>query len=194
METNLNTSSAALIKNKNRFSSISIGLHWLMLLLLVAAYATIELKGFFPKGGDVRQALKPLHSVLGITILMLVIVRIAYNAFQESPAIVPKPPQWQLFSSRMMHYVLYLFLVVVPVIGWLMLSAKGKPIAFFGFELPALIGPDRAFGKRLENLHETLAQAGYFLIGAHAIAALVHHYVLHDNTLIRMLPKFNNGK
>lgn len=190
----MNTSSTALIKHQSRFSSVSIGLHWLMLLVLVAVYATIELKGFFPKGGDLRQALKPLHSGLGITILILVIIRIINNAFQESPAIVPKPPRWQLLSSKMMHYLLYLFLVVVSVVGWLMMSAKGKPIAFFGFELPALIGPDRAFGKRLENLHETLAHVGYFLIGTHALAALVHHHILHDNTLVRMLPNLKNRK
>ncbi len=190
----MDTSTAAPAKHSSRFSSISIGLHWLMVVLLIVVYATVELKGLFPKGSDLRQALKPLHSGLGIAILILVTIRIAYNAFQVTPAIVPKPPRWQHLSSKLMHYVLYLFLVGVPVVGWLMLSAKGKPIIFFGLELPALIGPDRAFGKRLENLHETLAQAGYFLIGLHALAALFHHYIVRDNTLVRMLPALKNGK
>lgn len=190
----MNTSSAALVKHSSRFSSISIGLHWLMLVLLIVVYATVELKGFFLKGGDVRQALKPLHSGLGIAILMLVTIRIVYNVLQVTPAIFPKPPRWQYFFGKLMHYTLYLFLVVVPVVGWLMLSAKGKQIAFFGLDLPALIGQDRAFGKRLENLHETLAQAGYFLIGIHAFAALFHHYIIRDNTLVRMLPVLKIGK
>lgn len=190
----MKTSSSALAKHPSRFSSISIGLHWFMLVLIMVVYATVELKGFLPKGGDLRQALKPLHSGLGITILLLVAIRIVYNSLQVTPAILPKPPHWQHLFGKMMHYALYIFLVVVPVAGWLMLSAKGKPIAFFGLELPALIGPDRALGKQLENLHETLAQVGYFLIGLHALAALFHHYIVRDNTLVRMLPALKNRK
>jgi cytochrome b561 len=190
----VNKSTAAPVKQSSRFSSISIGLHWLMVTLLIVVYATVELKGLFPKGSDLRQALKPLHSGLGIAILILVTIRIAYNVFQVTPAILPKPPRWQHLSSKLMHCVLYLFLVVVPVVGWLMMSAKGKPVIFFGLDVPALIGPDRAFGKRLENLHETLAQAGYFLIGLHALAALFHHYIVRDNTLVRMLPTLKSEK
>lgn len=177
-----------------RFSQISISLHWLMLILIAMVYATVELKGLFPKGGDFRQLLKPLHSGLGIVILMLVIVRIAYNIGRASPPIVPSPPVWQKLAGKLTHYLLYLFMVAVPVLGWLMLSAKGKPIPFFGLELPALIGSDRNLGKRLENLHETFAQVGYFFIGLHAIAALFHHYIARDNTLIRMLPSLGRRK
>ena len=181
-------------KQSVHFSKISISLHWLMLVLIVAVYATAELKGLFPKGGDFRQALKPLHSGLGISILILVTVRIAYNAFQSTPPIVPSPPEWQRLSGKLMHYLLYVFMIAVPVLGWLMLSAKGKPIPFFGLELPALVGANRVLGKRLENLHETFAQAGYFLIGLHAIAALFHHYIVSDNTLERMLPGLGKRK
>jgi cytochrome b561 len=59
-------------------------------------------------------------------------------------------------------------------------------ISFFGAPLPALVGVNEAFAERTEELHETLATAGYFLIGLHALAALFHHYVQRDNTLKRM--------
>jgi cytochrome b561 len=79
-------------------------------------------------------------------------------------------------------------MVVLPLIGWLMLSAAGKPIPFFAWELPPLLAPNRSLAEVLEDVHEAVASVGYALIGAHAAAALFHHYVVRDNTLRRMLP------
>ena len=87
-----------------------------------------------------------------------------------------------------MHYALYAFMIVTPLLGWLTLSAAGKPINLFGVVVPALIGADESLSHQLKDFHEALATAGYFLIGLHAAAALVHHYVTRDNTLVRMLP------
>lgn len=87
-----------------------------------------------------------------------------------------------------MYVALYAFLIVMPVLGWLTLSAQGKVIPFFELDLPALIGPDKALGNSLEDIHETIGTIGYYLIGLHVAAALFHHYFLRDNTLLRMLP------
>jgi superoxide oxidase len=130
------TSPAKHAKQPVGFSKISMSLHWLMLLLIVAVYATVEMKGLSPTGGDLRQALKPLHLGLGIAILILVTVRIAYNAFHITPPIVPTPPVWRHLSGKLTHYLLYFS----------------------------------------------------------TIAALFHHYLIRDNTLIRMLPSFGSRK
>jgi cytochrome b561 len=87
-----------------------------------------------------------------------------------------------------MHLALYVFLIVMPVLGWLTLSAKGKVIPFFGLELPPLIGLDKFLGGELEDIHETIGTIGYYLVGLHAAAALFHHYFLRDDTLLRILP------
>ncbi|MNP75825.1 hypothetical protein D3C76_1729480 [compost metagenome] len=79
-------------------------------------------------------------------------------------------------------------MIGAPLAGWLILSAAGKPIPFFGLELPALIGPDKELAGQIKELHELAGTAGYWLIGLHAVAALFHHYVSRDNTLVRMLP------
>jgi cytochrome b561 len=75
------------------------------------------------------------------------------------------------------------------VLGWLALSAAGKPIPFFGIQLPALVAESKDLAEQLKEVHETVGTIGYFLIGAHALAALFHHFITHDNTLLRMLPK-----
>ncbi|MDP3141776.1 MAG: cytochrome b/b6 domain-containing protein, partial [Methylotenera sp.] len=72
---------------------------------------------------------------------------------------------------------------------WLLLSAAGKPIPFFGLELPALVSKNKNLADLIKQIHETGGTVGYFLVGFHAVAALFHHYVVRDNTLLRMLPK-----
>jgi cytochrome b561 len=87
-----------------------------------------------------------------------------------------------------MHLALYLFLIAMPLLGWLALSATGKPVPFFGLQLPALVGADKALADSLKEIHETIGTVGYYLVGLHAAAALFHHYGMRDNTLPRMLP------
>jgi len=80
----------------------------------------------------------------------------------------------------------------MPIAGWLILSAAGKPIPFYGLELPPLIAHNKGLAVTIKELHETAGSVGYFLIAGHALAGLYHHYIKHDNTLTRML--FANSK
>jgi cytochrome b561 len=172
----------------SRFSSLSIGIHWLMLLLMIAVYATMELRGIFPKGSDPRELMKTWHFMLGLSVLALVLVRLAVNLMRVAPEIVPAPPRWQHLSAKAMHLALYALMIGLPLAGWLMLSAAGKPIPFFGLQLPALIAQNKETADFIKEVHEVVATAAYVLIGLHAAAALYHHYVVRDNTLQRMLP------
>lgn len=171
-----------------RYGSLSIALHWLMLALLVAVYATIELREIYPKGSDPREALKTWHFMLGLSVLLLVGLRLLARATASVPAITPTPAAWQALLAKLIHLALYAFMIGMPLAGWLMLSAAGKPIPFFGLELPALIGANKELATQIKEVHETVGTVGYFLVGAHALAALFHHYVIRDNTLLRMLP------
>ncbi|MFO1294743.1 MAG: cytochrome b [Rubrivivax sp.] len=173
---------------RKHYHPLAIGAHWLTLLLLVAVYALIELRGIFPKGSEVRDVMKTWHDMLGLTVFALVLLRLALRAAFAAPPIVPAPPPWQQRLAAAMHVALYAFLIVMPLLGWLMLSAKGNPIPFFGLQLPALLDADKVLGKRLEDVHEAIGNIGFLLIGLHAAAALFHHYVMRDNTLVQMLP------
>ena len=174
-----------------RFGSLSIALHWLMFLLLAGVYACIELKGNFPKGSDMRELLKQWHFMLGLAVFALVWLRLLARLIAPTPKIVPTIPAWQAIPAKLMHLALYALMIGTPLLGWLILSAFGKPIPFFGLELPALVAPDHDFGEQLEHWHVRLAEAGYWLIGLHAVAGLFHHYISRDNTLTRMLPGRN---
>ena len=171
-----------------RYGSLSISMHWLMLLLLVAIYACIELRENFPKGSELREALKTWHYMLGLCVFALVWLRLIFRWIAPEPLIQPPAPHWQMMAAKLMYATLYLFMIGMPLLGWLILSADGKTIPFFGIQFPALVATDEHLAEMLEEIHETVGDAGYFLIGVHALAALYHHYVRRDNTLLRMLP------
>ncbi len=173
----------------DRYGSLSIGMHWLMLLLLIAVYVAINLHDFAPKGSDLRAELKVWHFTLGLCVLALVFARLVTRLFTgPTPSITPPIPRWQKHLAEAMHLALYIFMLSMPMLGWLAVSAKGAPVLFFGLQLPALISQDKELYNLLKEVHETIGTIGYYLIGLHAAAALVHHYVIHDNTLLRILP------
>ncbi|WEN15662.1 cytochrome b [Rhodanobacter sp. AS-Z3] len=174
--------------NSERYHTLSMAAHWLTLALLIAVYALIELRGIYPKGTAAHDAMKTWHFMLGLSVFAVVLVRMVLRLIYPAPSIQPPLPVWQHRLAALMHLALYAFLLVMPLLGWLTLSAKGRVIPFFGLELPALIGPNKAWAGSLEDIHTTIGTIGYYLIGLHAAAALYHHYFMHDNTLMRMLP------
>jgi len=175
----------------SRYGTLSITMHWLMLALLIAVYACILLHGEFPKSDPMHQTLKTWHFMLGLSVFGLVFLRLAFRLAGSTPRIAPPLPPWQHWLAKLMHLSLYAFMLVMPILGWLTLSAAGKTIPLFGLGLPPLIGYDKPYSKELEHLHETIGTIGYYLIGFHAAAALFHHYFVRDNTLLRMLPRRN---
>ncbi|TNF34759.1 MAG: cytochrome b [Gammaproteobacteria bacterium] len=171
-----------------RYHTAVITVHWLMLLLIAAAYACIELREIYPKGSDPREAMKTWHFMIGLSVLALTGIRIGLRMITTTPPIVPAQAPAQQWVAKAMALALYGWMISLPLIGWLVLSAAGKPIPFFGLSLPALIAENKDLAGQLKEVHELLGQTGYALIALHAAASLFHHYKLRDNTLLRMLP------
>ena len=170
----------------NRYSSLSILLHWLTLALLIGVYVTVELGEGFPRGSERAESLEVWHFTLGLSVLALVWLRIVARLIWPAPAAVESG--WRNALSRLTHAGLYTFMIGMPLAGWLILSAEGEPVPFFGLQLPALIGPDHQLAEAVEEIHEAGGIMGYWLIGLHAAAALFHHFVLRDRLIARMLP------
>jgi cytochrome b561 len=179
----------AALNSPSRYGKPSIALHWLMLVLLVAVYACIELRVNFPKGSGLREGLKTAHFMLGLSVLLLAAARLVLDLIGTAPPIVPEPPRWQRALALAMHASLLALLLALPLLGWLLLSAEGKAIPFFGLSLPPLLAENKASAGWFKTIHETGATVGYILVGLHAAAALYHHHVMRDNTLLRMMPQ-----
>jgi cytochrome b561 len=171
-----------------RYPRALIALHWLTLLLIAMAYACMEFRGQFPRGSEPRELMKFVHFSTGLSVLLVLLPRLWLRLRGPVPAITPQPPLAMRVAAHAGHAALYLFLLGMPLLGWLILSAEGAPISLWGLPLPALVGADEAAAHLYEELHELGATVGYWLIGLHAAAGLYHHWLRRDNTLRRMLP------
>lgn len=172
-----------------RFVPAVIALHWLMFALVVGVFALIELRVLFAKGTQVREAIKTIHFLLGLTVLALAVLRVAVRLRHRAPPTSPTPPAWQHQVAQVMHLLLYAWMLTMPVAGWLLLGAEGKTVAALGLELPSLVSKDKALATLLKEIHQFAGRTGYALIALHVAAALWHHRVLRDDTLQRMLPR-----
>ncbi|MFJ5381198.1 cytochrome b, partial [Cupriavidus sp. CER94] len=168
----------------------AIAFHWLMFVLVAVAYAAIELRGFTDKGTAARMVAMEVHKWSGALVLALIVPRLLWRAVRGAPAPEAYPRLGQLAGAAV-HGLLYLFLVAQPILGILMMNAAGRELMLpgTGIGLPPLIAPDAALKDWLGEIHETIGNAFYLVIGLHAMAALFHHYMLGDNTMRRMLPR-----
>lgn len=171
-----------------RFSAGQRRLHWLVFILVAVAYATIELRGEFERGTLARTLMVQSHFWLGLTVLLLLAPRLWLRIKRGVPPITPSLPAWQGFVGGAMHWLLYAFLLVQPVLGLMTAWTDGKEVMlpFVGVALPALMAPDADLAHQLEDLHKTIGSAFYWIIGFHIVAALYHHVVRKDDTLRRM--------
>ena len=172
-----------------RYSPALRRLHWLMALLILAAYLLIEQRGLFPRGSGARTAMVQGHFWVGLTVFVLVWWRLATRRRDGAPAIAPPLDRWSALVAKLLHLALYAYFIVMPVLGLATAWTDGKAvnIPFTGIALPALLAENKALAHTLEDLHGSLGEAFYWVIGLHVLAALYHHLVRRDDTLRRML-------
>lgn len=173
----------------SRYAPAVIALHWITVLLIVAVYVLMEFRGIYPRGSEGREMMKSWHYTVGLSVLVLAVLRLGLRLAGSTPPIEPPPPAWQQRLSGLAHLALYALMIGMPLLGWLTLSAGGDPIPFFGAHLPPLVGASESLADNVKEVHEAFGTIGYALIGLHAAAALFHHYRVGDNTLLRMMPR-----
>jgi cytochrome b561 len=172
--------------NKVRYTSIAIILHWVMALLIFATWSIAIAVDDMPLS-PIRITGISWHKWLGVTIFFLVILRLLWRAIHPAPALNLAMPAWQERAMKLTHLALYLLMLLIPIMGWLMSSAKGYTVNYFGlFELPDLVDKDKALGHQLKEIHEFLANGLMALVGLHILAALKHQFIDKDGLLSRM--------
>lgn len=172
----------------DRYGGVAMGLHWLTLFLVVLAWALGQGMDILPRG-DVRMAGIVTHVALGLGILAVFAVRLVWRLAETQPASLPSPlGRWSEVLAEVVHYALYALLFAVPVVGIAYQFARGDLPVFGLFHIPTPLTPDRDLARSIGEIHETLANAIVLLAGFHALAALGHHYLFRDRTLVRMLP------
>jgi cytochrome b561 len=171
---------------KVRYSGIAVILHWVMAILIFATWSIAIAIDDMPLSPTRITGLS-WHKWLGITIFFLVVVRLLWRATHPAPQLNLNMPAWQLKVMHLTHIALYLLMFAIPVVGWLMSSAKGYTVNYFGlFELPDLVEKNKAFGHQLKEVHEWLANGLMLLVALHIAAALKHQFINKDGLLSRM--------
>ncbi|MFY9329671.1 MAG: cytochrome b [Georgfuchsia sp.] len=170
-----------------RYNPVSITLHWLIALLIFSTFPLGLYMADLPLSPQKLQYFS-WHKWAGVTIFLLVLIRILWRIGHKPPAPVPMP-RWQRQASAAVHYLLYVFMFIIPLSGWLLSSAKGMQTVWFGvLPLPDLVAKNKELGDTLEDIHETLNYGMLLLFGIHLAAALKHQFIDKDHLLSRMNP------
>jgi len=175
-----------------RWGAIAQLLHWLIVLFIVAQFTLATLFEQLPAGAK-KLTLLSRHKSIGITILILAVVRLAWRWSNPTPTLPDTLKPYERTLARLTHALLYVLLFAVPLSGWLMSSARGFPVSWFGFfQLPDLVPKNKALYEALLTTHGILAWTLGIVATVHLVAALKHHFVLKDDVLRRMLPSSSN--
>lgn len=168
------------------YDGVSIALHWVTALLVVANFALAETWDWFAE--PVKELMETTHMSLGVLLAAVVVARIVWR-LMPGHGVEALTNGWVRLASKAVHYLLYLLLMAEAALGFAFRWGAGRPMDFFGLGIPPLIGEiARADRRFLRELHEWNGWAIIVIAGLHAAAVLYHHYVLRDRVLERMLP------
>lgn len=174
-----------------RYGATAQSLHWLTVLLVITAWTLGMFGDVLPKG-TARSTGLFVHLSAGLAILLISVVRLPWRLTHipsPEPASGTQTGRWAEYAARIAHAVLYILLFAVPISGIVLQFARGGSLPLFGLgEIASPWLQDRAFARQVREIHEVMANALVILASFHALAALIHHFVLHDRTLVRMLP------
>ena len=176
--------------SQQAYGAIARTVHWATALFVLVAWLLGQFRDIFPSGAP-RAASLSVHMALGLAVILLVAVRLAWRALDPvPPAIVgARFEPWLGYAASAGHLLLYALLIAAPILGVIMQFARGQALPVFGlFDIPSPWTMDRPFFREMLGLHELAANALGVVAVGHAAAALFHHWALRDRTLARMLP------
>jgi cytochrome b561 len=183
---------------RSSYSRAAIALHWLIALLLIGNFAGGLFMGDLlaptatPEQKQLGFKIIQFHKSMGLTILMLSLLRLSVRLVGGTPPLPGHMTPLERFLAKATHWGFYAVMILVPLTGWIMVSASplGFPTIWFGlFEWPHLpIETSKATSSAASEVHEIIAFAGAGLFLLHVAAALKHHYMDRDDVLARMLP------
>ncbi|WP_018077460.1 cytochrome b [Thiobacillus denitrificans] len=169
-----------------RYSTPAIVLHWLVALLIFVAFPLGVYMHELPLSPG-KLKLYSYHKWIGITLLMLVALRVTWRLTHTPPSLPSDMAVWQRRASQAVHGLLYVLMIAIPLSGWLMSSAKGFQTVWFGvLPLPDLVEKNRELGDLLAGVHQALNFTLLALVIMHVGATLQHHFIERRPFLQRM--------
>lgn len=174
------------------YSPLQRLLHWTTALLVLAMIPVglyMTRRGVWSNFDAMTNTLYSWHKLIGFVVLWLIVVRIAVRLTRGVPPPEPTLSGFQRFASATTHLAIYALLIVVPVLGWVGVSAFGARTAAVGVTLPQIVAENQDFAKVVLSYHSWAAILLGLLVLMHVGAALMHLVVLKDGVFARMWPR-----
>src|SRR5271163_4992794 len=174
-----------------RYNGAAQALHWLTALLMFAVLPLAWVMVAVTRDNPSRDALFTLHKSIGMAILALTIVRLVWRGANPVPAFPTRLSRWETVPARLL---LYLILLVMPISGYVLSTASGHPVTFFGlFEFPSL-PQNKLLAQLAVDIHLLTQWGVNALIALHILATTWHILLRRDAVLDRMLPEQRNAE
>jgi len=176
------------MNKKPRYTRTAIFLHWLVALGLLGTFALGFYMHDLPLSPN-KLKLYSWHKWAGISVLALAVVRLAWRISHPAPALPSSMSARSQLAAHVGHWLLYFLMLAIPFSGWLMSSAQGFQVVWFGvLPLPDLVSKNAELGLWLKDVHVVLNYTLLITLAGHIGAALQHHFIKKDTVLTRMLP------
>lgn len=178
-----------LLKNTaSRYGAVAVMLHWIVALavigLAILGLWMVDLSYYSPY----YRSAPFWHKSIGITLAVVLVVRLGWRAVNRRPAPLPGHQPWEKRLASLVHALLYILLAIIIISGFLISTATGQGVSVFGwFEVPAVLSGLPGQADRAGAVHYWVAISVLVLAGLHALGALKHHFIDRDDTLRRML-------
>jgi cytochrome b561 len=177
-----------------RYDSVAIALHWLMAIAIIAEIILGWWMLEIPKlPAGVRAGWFNLHKSIGLTLGVLLVLRLFWRLKHRAPPLPASVPRWQIRAARTNHVLMYLCLVTLVVAGYLGSTFSGYPIRWFGVLVPGWGWKDDAIKDLMSVVHSWASWVLVALLVLHVSATLKHALFDRDGTLARMLPGRRNA-
>jgi len=165
-------------------------LHWLIVALVVAQLIVGSTLGATPADASLWRTLFPLHATIGMSIFVVMLVRLLWRVSNPVPELPDTLKPWQKTLAHGNHWLLYIILIGLPIGGYVLVSTHGQPIPFFGWSLPPMpfVPQSETLQATIKAMHGLGAMIVVVLVVLHVAAALRHGYLLKDGVLQRMAP------
>ena len=173
------------------YDNVAVALHWATAALVVVQFALAHTWDWFAK--PTRQLMEGTHMSFGVLLTAVLVARLAWR-WIPGHQVSALEAGWMRLTSKAVHFLLYALLAAEAALGFAFRWGAGRPMEFFGLDIPPLIGEiAKPLRHDLREIHEWIGWAIIILALIHALAALYHHYVLKDRVLERMLPPVGRG-